>query len=157
MFAPFLYAPRPASDYWITALPTDEVREIQKLNRWEGVWNYLWLNAPTLDRRIDPAIKWWEGCNVPTGLVCAVVQDVSMDEVLYRKIISQPHKFAEWWCRQDTTIYGVHNVLGPEWAITVLERAHDAIDRMRSKAPTPAPSPPLPGVNPPAPAPSPPT
>lgn len=138
MFAPFLYAPRPPSDYWILALPTDEIRAIQSLDRWEGVWNYLWLNAPCLDRRLDPSIRWWEGCAVPEGLVTAAISDVMLDEVLYRKVIAQPHKFAEWWCRTDCSGYDVANVLGPEWSIGVLERAHEANNRMRPRvyAPT---------------------
>lgn len=64
-------------------------------------------------------------------VLAAVIADVTLDEVLFSHVISRPEKFAEWWCQQDYSVFDTYYYLGPRWPVTVLERAHQAITRMK--------------------------
>lgn len=130
-FAPVLYSPHPPESYVIGSMPTCQVREIQKIEHWQGIWNLFWLSVPDIDTLPGSGVDWWRGYTPTAGVLGAVISDVLLDEVLYRRLVSQPRKFADWWCRQDPTIFTTYEVLGEKWAETVLTRAHEARDRNR--------------------------
>lgn len=134
MIAPITYSPKPPNDYRVKTLPTCEVNEILKLDKsiGVGVWNFFWLVNPSIDTLPDSGKDWWKAYKPTQGLLTAVISDVMLDEVLYRRVVSQPHKFCDWWHRQDASIFDVDNVLPDGWSVTVLERAHEAKVRLSS-------------------------
>lgn len=128
-FAPMLYSPLPLESYVIPSLPTCQVREIKQIEQWPGIWNLFWLSVPTIDTIPGSGTGWWKGYKPTPGVLGAVISDVMLDEPLYRRLISHPRKFADWWYRQDPSIFETYEVLGEGWAETVLQRAHEARDR----------------------------
>lgn len=137
MFAPFCYSPVPLTSYELPGNAKCEAKEIQEFPQSQAIWNFFWLSCPDLDTLPGAGPNWAQHYKPRPCTLEAAIADVTLDEVLFRRVSSRPEKFAAWWCRQDYSIFDTYYLLGPRWPLTVLERAHTAIDRMkRQKART---------------------
>lgn len=132
----YRYSPRPIIDYKLYGIKTDEVSVIMGGDRREAVWNLFWLSLPTLDTVPGAGAEWWRKHSPIVGALSSIVSDVTEDEVLYRKLMMHPFTFAEWFEREDHTIYDTYVALGGSaWPTTVLKRAEDAAARMTLEDP----------------------
>lgn len=131
MFAPFRYSPLPITSYQ----PTDSAlwgpQEIRESPQASAIWNLFWLSCPEVDTLPGAGPLWPQHYLHRPDVLAAVIADVTLDEVLFRRVGSRPEKFAAWWCRQDYSVFDTYYYLGPKWPVTVLERAHLAIARMK--------------------------
>lgn len=131
MFAPFRYSPLSITSYEPPNSEACGIQEIKKSPQNHAIWNLLWLSCPEVDTLAGAGPLWSQHYQPRPDVLVAITSDVTLDEVLFRRVISRPEKFAEWWHRQDYTIFDTWYYLGPRWPVTVLERAHEAIARMR--------------------------
>lgn len=133
MFAPFIYPPLPITAYELPGEKRCGAREIQEHTKSAAIWNFFWLSCPEVDTLPGVGLYWPQHYKPRPDVLASVIADVALDEVLFRRVSSRPEKFTEWWCRQDYTIFDTYYYLGPKWPVTVLERAHEAITRMRKR------------------------
>lgn len=131
MFAPFRYSPLPLTSYQPPDSALCGLQEIRESPQSAAIWNLFWLTCPEVDTLAGAGPGWAKHYRPMPDVLAAVVADVTLDEVLFRRVMSRPEKFAAWWCRQDYSIFDTYYYLGPKWPVTVLERAHDAITRMK--------------------------
>ena len=126
----YRYSPLPIEDYYVNMVGMTSVATIAKLDLSEAIWNMVWLSMPQLDNLPGSGKDWHKVFTTTPGLQAALVTDVYEDEVLYRKLLMPPHRFLEWWKREDHTIYDAYEIGGKEWAVTVTQRAEEATVRM---------------------------
>lgn len=131
MFAPFIYSPLAISNYILPTATRCAAKEIQESPQSHAIWNLFWLSCPDVDTLPGAGPAWAQHYRPRPDVLAAVTADVTLDEVLFRRVMSRPEKFAAWWCRQDYSIFDTYYYLGPKWPVTVLERAHQAIARMK--------------------------
>lgn len=135
----YCYSPLPPEEYKLISLPRCEVGEIIKLGGKEStaVWNLFWLSMPSLDPLpVYGKTARWALHYAPTpGAVGAITADAIADEALFRKLLLHPTRFAQFFEREDHSIYDTYEVLGDEWVETVLSRAAAAASRMAHEVP----------------------
>lgn len=132
--APFNYAPYPMDHYMLAGLQGEcEVGAISKLDRAQAVFNLFWLSVPNIDVLPGCGKGWSCHYRQIEHAASTIVLDVSADEVLYRKLLMHPTRFAHWFEREDRdhSIYDIYGILGEDaWSATVINRARLSAERM---------------------------
>jgi len=132
----YLYSPFPIEAYHLTGMPQDEARVIGGIKNRLPYWNMFFLSVPALDHLPGSGADWWRQYTPVSGACPAIMEDVREDDVMIRKLVMHPDNFAEWWERQDHSIYEAYYLLGEDdWAATVLRRAKAAAVREASTHP----------------------
>lgn len=126
----YRYSPLPIEDYYKDMVGMSSIKAVAALDLAPAVWNMVWLSIPQIDNLPGSGADWHKVFRTPEGLQSAIVTDIYEDEVLYRKALMPPHRFLEWWKREDHTIYDAYEIGGKEWAVTVTQRAEEATVRM---------------------------
>lgn len=131
------YSTYPMKDYFIYNLGGHcEVGTMSRMPRGQSIWNLFWLSLPTLDTLPGAGPRWVQGYRALPSVGASIVSDVTLDEVLYRKLLMHPTSFVAWFEREDHTIYDVYNLLGEQqWVETVLQRARESAKRMAMSVP----------------------
>lgn len=131
------YSPRPIGDYLIHGLSGRcEAGAISSMEKGQAIWNLFWMSVPTLDRLPGAGPRWAMHYQSVPDVAASIAVDVTLDEVLYRKLLMHPSAFVAWFEREDHTIYDVHALMGGQvWVDRVLERAREAARRMASEVP----------------------
>lgn len=132
----YVYSPFPPSSYRLVGMKMDEVTVIQDIDRSDAIWNMFWMSVPQLDHIPQAGARWSKAYSPRPRALATIVTDVNDDEVLYRKLLMHPVAFAEWWEREDHTIYDAYGVCGEaDWVQTVLTRADAAARRLLAQQP----------------------
>lgn len=125
------YSPLPLQAYEPENPVGCDTSEIKKHPQSTAVWNLFWLSCPDVDTLPGASATWAQHYTPRPDVLAAVVADVTLDDTLFRQLSASPRDFAAWWCRQDCRTFDTYYYLGPKWPINVLERAHQAIARMK--------------------------
>ena len=131
------YSPAPIDDYFVPTLDRCEARGITRLDEItaKAVWNLFWLSNPCIDSMPLLGQHWWKEYRPTRGLAAAVTADVMDDEALFRKLLLPPHRFVDFFEREDPTTYHTYEILGDAWQPMVVDRAKQAAARATQGTP----------------------
>lgn len=138
---PYVYSPRPPSNYYISVLDQCEARFIDTLEDRQAsaaAWNLFWLSVPEIDTLVlHGANHTWNRHYQPVpNAMSAVMADVVGDDPLRLKLLLHPVRFIEFFNHQDHSIFDCYTKLGGyRWVDTVLLRANQAAARIGAWSP----------------------
>lgn len=132
----YTYSPRPATDYRLKGLDSDEISVILGGSHSQALWNLFWLSLPEIDHVPDAGRNWYKFYHPVDGALAAMIRDVHNDEPLCRKLVMHPDIFIDWFDREDVSMFECYGVLsGDHWKGNVLARAELAARRLTAASP----------------------
>jgi len=130
------YSPLPIEDYHLAGVSPDFVDCFQEQEHGQALWNLFWLSNATVDLIPGTGKMWWKGYKSVQGGIQALLDDVTEDRPLREHALKPPGVFAEWFRKEDHSIYDAYPVFGGEtWVQTVLSRADEAAARLAEASP----------------------
>jgi len=124
------YAPKDINEYHLSGVSTDFVTAIEREEAAEAIWNLFWLSVPSVDTIPGSGESWWRTFKVQPASLAAIMADVVEDSTLRNKLCGPPGEFADWFEREDASIYDSYYALNGEvWRENVLRRAREAASR----------------------------
>jgi hypothetical protein len=112
------------------------MRQIQALDvgRSRAAWNLYWLSNPGLDKVLEDRTNWWAHYQAVEGGLVAVIDDITEDDTLYRKVTAHPAAFLRWFSEEDQSIFDSYTAYGRRrWVSNVLARAEEAAQRLERR------------------------
>jgi hypothetical protein len=130
------YSPFPPDRYKLIGTRFDPVDACNSTEHPAACWNLIWLSLPDVDKVPDSGTDWWQHFKLPVGAMTAILSDACEDQLLRSKLVMPPKTFANWFAREDASIFDTYKLLGADlWVQTVLRRAHESHVHRESLAP----------------------
>lgn len=130
----YRYSPHPIESYLIQGLEGHcEAGIISKLPNPGAVWNLFWLSTPQIDNIPGSGSNWLNVYKPTVNGLAAITSDIIFDEVLNRKLLMHPVKFAAWVKVKDMTDYDSFAKYGVDWISSIVERCGESAFRIATE------------------------
>jgi hypothetical protein len=139
----YRYSPKPIDAYILGRAKYCTARAVMNIESALGraaTWNLIWLSYPSFDALPEHGMServfdHFKMDVTDLTIIGTLTEDARQHEIMCRKLVLHPSRFADWFRREDHSAYQSYEELGDDWVTNVMTRAALAASRMANEIP----------------------